>query len=200
MSLDAKQGYVRQHRKPFQRKSQQQPEITVSSRDHSSLIWVSVILLSLGLMGGFFIVQHFIHKSQTQKTHEVIAKSVTAVKPQKTAVAINSSESVDEPIHYTFYEGLKKTEVIVEAEPISVALKNPHYILAGTFGTRKEALREQARLKRLGQVVSLNVVKLKKTYYRLSLGPFYDRLEMNKKRNELHNIGVDVLIVKRRAK
>lgn len=99
-------------------------------------------------------------------------------------------------MEYSFYQGLSETEVIVEAEPISVALANPHYILAGTFGSNAVAENEQRRLKKMGQEVELTVVKQQKTYYRLRVGPFYDRLKMNKKRNELRRLGVDTMVMK----
>ncbi|MGC9386669.1 MAG: SPOR domain-containing protein [Hydrogenovibrio sp.] len=98
---------------------------------------------------------------------------------------------------YTFYEGLAKTEVVVLAEPISVALSVPHYIQAGTFRTRQRAERERARLAAKGQDLTLTALTWKgDKYYRLRVGPFDDRLEMNKKRNELHALGVDTLVVR----
>ncbi len=99
--------------------------------------------------------------------------------------------------HYSFYEGLSQTEVVVDVEPVSVKLDNPYYIQAGTFGSEAVALKEQKRLARLGQVVQVSALhKPNRTYYRLRVGPFDDRLTLNKRRNELRRIGLDTLLIK----
>lgn len=106
-------------------------------------------------------------------------------------------EEGDSAQQYSFYQGLSQTEVIVDVEPISVKLDNPYYIQAGTFGSEAVALKEQKRLERLGQVLQVSALhKPNRTYYRLRIGPFDDRLILNKRRNELRRIGLDTLLIK----
>jgi hypothetical protein len=98
---------------------------------------------------------------------------------------------------YSFYHGLGLTEVIVDVEPISVKLENPYYIQAGSFGSEAVAFQEQKRLARLGQVVQVSALhKPNRTYYRIRVGPFNDRLILNKRRNELRRIGLGTLLIK----
>lgn len=106
-------------------------------------------------------------------------------------------EEGDSAQQYSFYQGLSQTEVIVDVEPISVKLDNPYYIQAGTFGSEDVAIKEQKRLERLGQVLQVSALhKPNRTYYRLRIGPFDDRLILNKRRNELRRIGLDTLLIK----
>ncbi len=202
--MDVKQGYVRHQHKPFQRKSQQSPPVVEAGGSKKMIVGV-VILLSVGLIGGYWVVQHFVNKAKT--TPLPVSNVKASIKQEEATKAVTGlvvkAENLNvttKPIHYTFYKGLKKTELLVDAEPIPIVLSVPYYILAGTFGSLKDAKQEQARLKKLGQLVELKVIKLKQTYYRLSIGPFFNRLKMNKKRNELHKVGVDTLIVKTRLK
>jgi cell division protein FtsN len=98
---------------------------------------------------------------------------------------------------YSFYQGLSQTEVIVDVEPISVKLDTPYYIQAGSFGSEAVAFKEQKRLEKLGQVLQVSALhKPNRTYYRLRIGPFDDRLILNKRRNELRRIGLGTLLIK----
>lgn len=98
---------------------------------------------------------------------------------------------------FSFYEGLGQTEVVVEVEPISVQLEHPFYIQAGSFGSEAVAKQELKRLAQLGLDLVLSPLhKPKRTYYRLRVGPFTDRLLLNKRRNELRQFGVDTLLIK----
>ncbi len=98
---------------------------------------------------------------------------------------------------YSFYHGLGQTEVIVDVEPISVKLESPYYIQAGSFGSEAVAFQEQKRLARLGQIVQVSALhKPNRTYYRVRVGPFDDRLILNKRRNELRRIGLGTLLIK----
>jgi len=99
--------------------------------------------------------------------------------------------------NYSFYEGLGQTEVVVDVEPISVQLKHPYYVQAGTFGSERVALQEQRRLARLGQTLEVSALHKKtRVYYRLRIGPFQDRLILNKRRNELRRLGLDTILIK----
>ena len=111
-------------------------------------------------------------------------------------LSIPEDES-DSRQQYSFYQGLSQTEVVVDVEPISVKLDQPYYIQAGSFGSEAVALKEQARLARLGQVLQVSALhKPNRTYYRLRIGPFDDRLILNKRRNELRRLGLGTLLIK----
>lgn len=216
-----------QPRQTYQRKSQMAEPETEAPQSSSRWVWGLALLLSLALFGGFFVVQHFAHygvKSTplAAETAESVMETVLVEDAANTAmdVADNTSEEVpkkplvveslpmakaqteaEKPLQYTFYDGLAKTEVVVDVEPISVKLNAPYFIQAGTFGSRDVAEKEQARLKSHGQELTISTVTWKgRVYYRLRVGPYDDRLEMNKKRNELRSLGVDTLLIKSRPK
>jgi len=221
MAQDFRHGHGR-HRKPqFKRKSQQKSG-AASTVDKSSvpMIWAAGFLVSAVLLVGFFVTQHFVSQANqssepTEKSiflaaKEIKEKAVESVEkvseklePQPVvveAVQVEAEEqlvAVDEAPIYSFYEGLAKTEVVVDAVPISIQLEQPYYIQAGTFGSERVALKEKSRLAKMGQELELSTYQgTKKLYYRLRVGPFTDRLELNKKRNELRRLGVDTLLVK----
>lgn len=105
-------------------------------------------------------------------------------------------KSLSKP-QYSFYQGLSQTEVVVDVEPIAVKLDNPYYIQAGSFGSEAVAFQEKRRLARLGQVVQVSALHTpNRTYYRVRVGPFNDRLILNKRRNELRRIGLGTLLIK----
>ncbi len=216
-----------QTRQPYQRKSQMAEPETEAPQTSSKWVWGLALLLSVALFGGFFVVQHFAHhgvKSESPVTEvvETVTESVSPEPPAEESgaltekVADESTEvplvveslpmakaqaEAETPLQYTFYDGLAKTEVVVDVEPISVKLNAPYYIQAGTFGSRDMAQKEQARLKTHGQDLTISTVTWKgRVYYRLRVGPYDDRLEMNKKRNELRSLGVDTLLIKSRPK
>lgn len=211
MSRDYRYGH-NQHKTGFQRQSQKQADQRERSAGRGR-VWLISALLSLCLVGGFLIVQHFTGvqaKKESQppsKIYSEVNEAAPALPEEKGGITVEAVSSSPEkagsnsgeapkPLGYSFYEGLKETEVVVDAVPISVQLEHAYYIHAGTFGKQKYALQEQQRLKRLGQAVSLSVIEQSgRTYYRLRTGPFQDRLEMNRVRNELRSLGVDTLLV-----
>jgi len=198
----------------FQRRSQQE----APSKEASSVgaIWWATIIVSTVLIAVFFIVKHFLMQEsaplkitdqvvlQEEGEEESIASPEAVVESlslQATEDVLqeDESESVDTKVlkHYSFYHGLSQTEVVVEAELISVALTQPYYIQAGSFGSEKVAKQEQRRLAKHGHVLTVSALtKGSRTYYRLRAGPFTDRLVMNKQRNELRKFGVDTLLIK----
>ncbi|VAW47749.1 hypothetical protein MNBD_GAMMA04-2309 [hydrothermal vent metagenome] len=219
MTRDYRHGHGK--KQAFQRKSQQ--ESPKHEGMSGSFIWLAAVLISLGLAFVFFIANYFL--SQSNKPLEVIKQSeIEIIEESKETPDINVSppvvvpaqlnvvESVisEEPVvddndsshtntshHYSFYHGLSQTEVVVEAELISVALTQPYYIQAGSFGSEKVANQELKRLEKHGQSLTVSALtKGSRTYYRLRMGPFKDRLVMNKKRNELRKLGVDTLLIK----
>lgn len=216
MARDYKQKHYAS-KQPYQRRSQQtqQDEIVSSMK----WVWMMALVVTAALLGGFFVVQHFAQKGvKSAVTKEnasqqavdakvtdkpegrVDDKKTSAEKPaeQKVFEAASAEPKKAEPkVHYSFYKGLAETEVVVDAEPISVELPSPYYIQAGTFTTKADALKEQKRLAKFNQPLLLSSLQYKgRTYFRLRLGPFTDRLVMNRKRNELRKLGVDTLLIR----
>lgn len=270
MARDYRHGYGHHHKQSFQRKSQAQVGQTTSRRPTVAMIWASGFLLSLVLLVGLFVSQHFASKGvksassdndktifstqsasksqnenadvmrldeaenqkqtanaqvgsdeltpadtvnetapdkdlvePSQKQNNVAATSSSAQGTSK--IVVNAIEpktnqkEANEPTHYSFYTGLGKMKLVVDAKPLPVALEKPHYIQAGSFGSKKIAQRELARLQQNGVAKDLTLAEYKgskQVYYRLLMGPFSNRLILNKRRNELRRYGVDTLLMK----
>ena len=220
MARDFRHGHGQHRKQTFQRKSQQATKAVTTGKSSVPMIWAGGFLVSAVLLTGFFITKHFASQGvkSEQTSEKTIFTAAKEIKEQavesvndvseklqpKTVVVealnvesdVNNAE-VEEKTSYSFYEGLGQMEVVVDAVPISVALKQPYYIQAGTFGSEKVANRELKRLLRLGQKLEMSVLNTKtRTYYRLRVGPYTDRLALNKKRNELRQLGVDTLLLK----
>lgn len=217
MASNLRHGYGRSHKQPFQRKSQQASEPIPAGNSSVRLVWVAAIFLAAGLVLGYFVVHHFATegvgtRSEADKalllplTETITTQAVVETKAVKASsdrtlnvvsvVSANVAAKVQQPLVYSFYHGLSETEVLVDAEPISIALESPYYIQAGTFGNPEQAEKERQRLRRLGQETDVTLYEGKRLYYRLRVGPFTDRLALNKRRNELMHLGVDTLLVK----
>lgn len=219
MARDYRHGHGQ--KQGFTRKSQQGGRPI--EKGSVSLIWGAGFFVSAVVLVAFFVTQHFMVKGAKStapaenniyqaavELQEQTSKSIEAVSQQLQPKSVKIVEEVTvspakEPIahdgvleqQYTFYQGLSQTEVVVDAEPIPVKLENPYYIQAGTFGSEAVAKQEQARLERLGQILQISVLHQKnRTYYRLRVGPFDDRLILNKRRNELRELGLDTLLIK----
>ena len=199
-------------------RSSTQSEKPASSGPPALRWWLLALALTVALLVGFWVVNHFAqnHFSKpapttqpaTQASHETTAAqsaSQPTTQPLMVEALPNPHRQSEGPkksgqVAYTFYQGLAQTEVVVEAMPVSVALSVPHYIQAGSFGAKRYALQEQARLARFDQTLTLSKLTTDKgTYFRLRMGPFQDRLELNKQRNVLRRLGVDTLIVRDRS-
>lgn len=111
--------------------------------------------------------------------------------------SVQPDQSASNPIEYSFYKGLAETEVVVDAEPIPIDLPVPYFIQAGSFADESRAMKEKKRLLKYGFDLEVSGLETKKgMYYRLRLGPFTNRLKLNKQRNALKALGVDTLPIK----
>lgn len=212
MSRDYRHGHSKQG-KGFQRRSQQQAAVE-QGRSTTGRVWLIGALVSISLLGGFLVIKHFMSIKQIKdpvapsEIYTEVTEPINRPKPTTMTVEALPSQAGLEAeqtpnqtdknqTKYSFYQGLKATEVIVDAVPLSVVLEADYFVIAGTFGSEKVALQEQARLARLGQPVKVAEISGRKgTLYRLSVGPYRDRLQMNAKRNELRKLGVDTLLIK----
>ncbi|MCF6345241.1 MAG: SPOR domain-containing protein [Thiomicrorhabdus sp.] len=135
-------------------------------------------------------------KERSTPTEPLVSEVVLPTEKEGKNEKERAPDNVDSNF-YSFYQGLGQTKVVVEAELISVALEQPYYIQAGSFGSKSVAMEEVNRLKKHGQKLEVSALtKGDRTYYRLRMGPFTDRLLMNKRRNELRKLGVDTLLIK----
>lgn len=223
MSRDYRYGH-QANKKGFQRKSQQNPSKKNSGKSSGltpTKFGLGMVLMTLNILGVYLIVMHFMSQSSQEapaQPSEIYAAEVTTPKnvaetPKRLeVVALEQVEPeqvsaqdqvVDESSNsprYRFYQELKESEVVVDAQPISVKLDGQYFILAGTFGSQQVALKEQQRLAKYGQAVNLSEISHRgKLLYRLSVGPYEDRLALNKRRNELRSLGVDTLVIKSKA-
>lgn len=222
MARDFKHGYGKP-KQTYQRRSQQGQETEQVSSSGKRLVVVAVFL-SVLFIGGFVIIQHFATqgiKGEKEVAEVIVEESLpaqietTELEEKAEAPVVKSvlpSQQVkqtvetipvkqNEPVKYTFYKGLAETEVVVDAEPISVELPVPYYVQAGSFGRKEVAEKEQARLRGYGHELEVSRLETSvRVYYRLRLGPFTNRLEMNKQRNKLRMLGVDTLLVKSKKK
>jgi len=218
--------YHKQNVRPkqeFKRKSQQPTsEQVVSARQGLSIWWVMFFLVVVVLVT--FLATKQMLKSEVNKPvvnptaiatdkQDLNSERVdveqaepavsqvdkVGVKPvvKEPVVEILTLKPAEKKVDFSFYHGLAETEVLVDVEPISIKLAVAYYIQAGTFGEERYALIEQKRLAKKGQNLDISVYTTKdRSYYRLRVGPFNDRLSMNKKRNELRRLGLDTLLVR----
>lgn len=252
-----KHTYQRRSQKPLPEvastvEEQSLPDATLSTPDSSKRLGMLAVGLSLALISGFFVINHFsVQGIQGEKQKLAIADQ--QIEPEPMAVLLPDANPIEtdsieeksqengggqgeldtevassmsgqpsvieraaalpdrleqpledtqqQTIHFTFYEGLAQTEVVVDVEPISVTLDYYHYVLAGTFYTQQQAQVEQARLQAKGFAVKVNVLDTQlRRYFRVRLGPFSDRLEMNEQRNALRAAGVETLLIRSKEK
>lgn len=221
MARDFRHKHPQPAQNSFKRKSQVATKKSYSGKPVLPMMWAGGFLVSTVLLIGFFVNQQ-LSIEESSLADGIVSKELNQSKPSQVSSELpvskelESKEAKPAPVVvaalevkpekvtiepdktvYSFYEGLSKMEVVIDAEPLSVELKQPLYIQAGTFGSRKVAESELRRLAKLGQNLELSVLTTKvRTYYRLRVGPFTDRLVMNKRRNELRRLGVDTLLVK----
>jgi cell division protein FtsN len=203
VTRDYKQARI-VRKKNFKRKSQQFAKKTTVNNQKFPLLKF-VILLMISISATFFITKHFVNKEKIVETkpeknfntEQIKAKEQPKLPKQVIIEPITKSKITESSIKYSFYSALAKTEIIVDVEPISIALDDPYFIQAGTFRKEERALVEQSRLAKKGLQLRVSKITIKnKTYYRLRIGPFINRLEMNKTRNILRRLGVDTLLIK----
>lgn len=219
MAKDFRHG-VHSNKSQFQRRSQQKTDTVDQGGSSSAKIWALVFGFTTVLLVGYILFEHFVLKAKdaeqateksiliaaqelTEKAQDSVTNLTERLEPEPVVVEeveVKQDEllvDTQERTRFSFYEGLAKTEVVVDAIPIPIQLEQPYYIQAGTFSSEAVAQKEQARLKKLGQDLDLSIYYgTKRIYFRLRVGPFSDRLKLNKKRNELRRLGLDTLLIK----
>jgi len=137
-------------------------------------------------------------KDKTDNTATNLKNDLTLPEPQsRENITIIKDKQTDKTIDYSFYNGLAKTEVVVDIDPFPIQLKDNYFIQVATFTKKKRALIEQQRLLEMGEKLEISELTTSKgTYYRLRAGPFSDRLSLNKKRNEFRALNLDALLIR----
>lgn len=198
----------------FQRRSQQMMA-EQETRERRKLPFTGKIgLFFLGLVTAFLIISHFIqqfqqHASELSQANEVYKPQVADKKtePLKPAEAdplpnglpasLDANPAETPALSYSFYTELPQMEVVVDVEPLPIVLPEPMWIQAGSFRDLAQAQREQNRLSVEGRQMLISPIDTQNgRFYRMMLGPFTDRLVLNKQRNDLRRLGADTRVVK----
>ena len=209
MARDYRHGPAR--RAGFKRQSQQGQESEQPSVSSNQWIIWGGVLLTVGLMGAFVIIKHFAAQSQqTSGVSEVyqavnapaveeepVREVVELVVPDTTSQPEEVEAVEEESTRFTFYADLPQMEVVVDAEPLPVTLPDPMWIQAGSFRRLEQAQTEQARVARGGHELEIAPIETRNgTFYRLMIGPFTDRLELNRVRNQIRRFGADTRVLR----
>lgn len=212
MARDFRHGPAR--RKGFQRQSQQAQSVSTDGGVQVP-VWLWGVLLSLLLLAGFLVVKHFatqgpknaaersseIYQSVEREADEapITEMSVDVEEPEPSFNADFKPEVTESKIEqYYFYQELPHTEVVVDVEPLPIALPQPMWIQAGSFRDRAQAEREKTRLNQAGRNVDIAPVETRNgLIYRILSGPYNDRLTLNRERNHLRRMGADTRVIKR---
>jgi len=217
MAKDYRHG-AHSNKSSFQRRSQQKTEPVKQGGSGAAKVLAILFGFTTVLLVSYIVYEHWVPKSEdtsadksilvaaqalTEKAQESVSNLTERLEPKPVVVdeldVKKDERLVDphQPTRFSFYAGLAKTEVVVDAMPIPIQLEQPYYIQAATFGSQAMAEKEQARLKKLGQELDLSIYfGTKRVYFRLRAGPFTDRLQLNKKKNELRRLGLDILLIK----
>ena len=118
-----------------------------------------------------------------------------------------SSTPRGEDPEFRFYEMLPESEVMTpdteayEPEP-DLSAQNREYILqAGSFRTRRDAERQRAQVGFQGLRARIQEVSIdeNKTWYRVMVGPYDSRSDMNKAIDRLVSINIQPLVRQRKT-
>lgn len=212
MARDFRHGYAR--RQGFMRKSQQADSETPASglSIPGQRIGWGVALLTLALLATFFVVKHFassssrvaepavmeVYQSKTEVSPGLVNTQQITPSMKHQAEKADASPAVDaDETRYTFYVDLPQMEMVVDAEPLPIQLPEPMWLQAGSFRDLKQAQTEQQRLARSGYEIEIAPIESRNgVFYRMMIGPFSDRLELNKARNQIRRLGADTRIVR----
>jgi cell division protein FtsN len=174
----------------------------------------------LSLVTAFLIISHFMQQykqgnqaaPQASEVYQekLVEKATSSVATdsvqQKTVLPLPETPSASvlaepEKVNFSFYTELPMMEVVVDVEPLPIRLPDPIWIQAGSFRDLAQAQREQQRLSTEDRQMLISPIETQNgVFYRMMLGPFTDRLQLNQQRNALRRLGADTRIVKPPAK
>lgn len=159
-----------------------------------------------GLLVGLFVA--FLVYLQQQKAHATASKPpVIAKAPEKKTTPppkapIEDKTTERKGINFDFYNILPEMEVVIPEEELKKPEGNEplgNYIMqVGSFKTAAQADTRKAQLALLGLSSSVQTVTVdnKQTWYRVRLGPYSDRRELDRVRRMLQDNDIDFVMMK----
>lgn len=159
--------------------------------------WLIPVAAVSGFVG-FLVYLNSIDPSGDTAQEEV----PTISKPES-----DTSETKDEDPEFRFYEMLPESEVMTpdteayEPKP-DLSARNREYILqAGSFRTREDAERQRAQVGFQGLRAQIQEVSVdgNNTWYRVMVGPYDSRSDMNKAVDRLVSINIQPLVRQRKT-
>ncbi|MBN2647871.1 MAG: SPOR domain-containing protein [Thiotrichales bacterium] len=127
---------------------------------------------------------------------ESVAEPISSVELKVQALPVQAERVIYGEPKKSFYTELKTQEVIPDdTTPEPVALQKPKYIRAGSFFSEQAALSAQQRFAKQGQKVKVrrSVRTDGRVVFSLYTEPYTNRLELNKRKNELRKLGASVM-------
>ncbi|WP_373001383.1 SPOR domain-containing protein [Marinobacter sp.] len=188
------------HRKPAKpsKPKAARPKSTPSARSQHgglSLKWI----LSLAAVGGFI---GFIVYLNSLPTSPGPQQTVTEKPAQKPAQKPAETASEEDKPGFRFYEMLPESEVIppkVEEYTPGPTQTDFHYLLqSGSFRSKEDAERQRAQIAFQGLRASTQRIDLDNgsVWYRVNVGPFTSRSQMNSAIDKLVSLNIQPLVRK----
>lgn len=181
--------------KPARSKQRARPAAP-ARRQHGglSLKWI----LSLAAVGGF--IGFIVYLNSLPATSQQAKAPAQAPKPVQNAPVTASQEEKKQ--NFRFYEMLPESEVVppkVEEYSPSPTKQNFDYLVqSGSFRSREDAERQRAQIAFQGLRASVQRIDLDNgsVWYRVNVGPFTSRSQMNSAIDKLVSLNIQPLIRK----
>ena len=163
---------------------------------------VGLILTTLILVSGFVTFLVYLAKVKPQTTSE---PAVATQKEPSSKKKITPPASIQQPKDlYDFYTLLPESEVIApkvdayQSKPKNKNSENYAYMLqAGSFRNTSDAERLRAKLILHGLTVKSNRIEAKSgTWYRVLVGPFTSRSDLNRAQDILARANTESMLIK----
>lgn len=168
--------------------------------------WVWVLGLTiLGAFGGFLYYLTQVPTEQPAQTQQPAKQAPAAVEPkpkQPPADTAKTAKNVkEEPARFEFYDMLPKTEVVPpkveEYQPSDKKQEQYHYLVqVGSFRRMEEAERQRAMIAFQGLKGQIDQVTSDdgSRWYRVHIGPFSSRSQMNRAVDKLVAMDIQPLV------
>lgn len=158
-------------------------------------------LIPVAAVSGF--VGFLVYLNSLEPAGEQGQDDVPTISGQETDTADKES---DEP-EFRFYEMLPESEVVTpdteayEPEPDLSAQDREYILQAGSFRTRKDAERQRAQVGFQGLRAQITEVSVEDdtTWYRVMVGPYGSRSDMNKAIDRLVSINIQPMVRQRKT-
>lgn len=181
--------------KPANRRSEQ-PTPARGQRGGLSVKWI----LSLAAVGGF--IGFIAYLNSLPAPEPVRQGSGTTAPKAPPAKEQKSASGEEEKQRYRFYEMLPESEVVppkVEEYTPGPAKQDFRYLIqSGSFRSQQDAERQRAQIAFQGLRANVQRIDLDSgsTWYRVNVGPFNSRSQMNSAIDKLVSINIEPLVRK----